>query len=174
MTNGISKLLETRDELVSIVGEIEKSEPIDEVQLQEFKDEHVKNISGVYTKEQLEMSIDEDKRLINELKSQVEDFEALSRLVENDDFVRFMNAYFVKEPKRITGMLTHSHAIDNNTEDQLMKKLSGIRHFKLFIKALRSIGEDALNEIEGKTMNIEVIETVISENKFKVEKKGDK
>ena len=158
--------LDIESELIYMVGELDTTSGVSKKEIEEFKEDHIKAISGNYTKEQLELSIKEDEKLLSEFESDLKDYNALERLIENEDFLIFMNSYLKKEPSRISDMLIQAHAIDNNTENQLMNKLSGIRHFKLFIGALRSRAEDAVSEIQNKKINIETINVVIENKDF--------
>ncbi len=86
-----------------------------------------------YTTEELEAEKAKYEEMIPEMEEMVQLAESIERLEsENDDWRIVMNHFLIKEKDRIANVLTSSAPINSETEESLVKKLSAIRHFRMF------------------------------------------
>lgn len=154
-------------ELQELIGDEDKADMATQEQIDEFREDHkVKVAESKYKLEQLELSIKEDEEQIEEFKKDIKVHDSLIRLKDNPDFINFIEAYFIGEKERISDMLVAPQAFDNNANEQFVAKLNGIRHFKLFLKAVSSRAFDARTELEMKQLNIDVIKEVIEDGDY--------
>jgi hypothetical protein len=170
--------IENADVLIEmLIGTEQEDTRNDDASMILGEEEHYRSITkdgDLHSLSNLERSIEISKDSIAIEEVNVQFNKAVYKLSKNDDFRIFIDYYFETEKDRLAEMVTSAHAFDANTKDEITSKLDSIRHFKLFIKAAVSNGNDALPMIQGEKMNIDVIERAIEDGKYtaQIEKKG--
>jgi hypothetical protein len=96
-------------------------------------------LSAEETVELLSLSqeaIDEELKLI-------EQRDTFDRLMNNDDFMKFIDLYCKDEPERITSVITSTENVSAQNIKTLQEMLLSIRYFKIFIESKEAEGNGA-------------------------------
>jgi len=135
--------------------------------------EEIEDLKEQYTKYFREMEEDNLRQEICDVKDSLEEFRkvdenfaALMRLEENDDWKRFKEMYFTDEKKRLADALTSVAPFREETEKQLQQKLMSIRHLKLFMNNVEIESTGSGQAIKDLEERLEIMNFVAEERGF--------
>jgi len=135
--------------------------------------EEIEDLKEQYTKYFREMEEDNLRQEICDVKDSLEEFRkvdenfaALMRLEENDDWKRFKEMYFTYEKKRLADALTSVAPFREETEKQLQQKLMSIRHLKLFMNNVEIESTGSGQAIKDLEERLEIMNFVAEERGF--------